>query len=88
MSSFSKKVFFLTLGIALLIAAGLFYLSRSSGEQPFSYAIGCREIERLYADEERRLGPAFSERAFHDKLLRTGAIPFRFVRRLFGYETK
>jgi uncharacterized protein (DUF885 family) len=53
--------------------------------QPFSYAWGCREIERLYADEERRLGAAFSERAFHDKLLRTGAIPFRFVRRVFGY---
>jgi uncharacterized protein (DUF885 family) len=53
--------------------------------QPFSYAVGAREIERLYADEERRLGPAFSERAFHDKLLRCGAIPFRFVRRLFGY---
>jgi uncharacterized protein (DUF885 family) len=52
--------------------------------QPFSYAWGCREIERLYADEERRLGPAFSEREFHDKLLRCGAIPFRFVRRLFG----
>jgi hypothetical protein len=39
MSSFSKKVFFLTLGIALLLAAGLYFLSRSSGEQPFSYAI-------------------------------------------------
>ena len=37
------------------------------------------------ADEERRLGPAFSEREFHDKLLRCGAVPFRFVRRLFGY---
>jgi len=57
-----------------------------SATQPFSYAVGCREIERLYADEERRLGAAFDERAFHDKLLATGAIPFRFVRRIFGYE--
>jgi uncharacterized protein (DUF885 family) len=56
-----------------------------SATQPFSYAVGCREIERLYADEERRLGAAFDERAFHDKLLATGAIPFRFVRRIFGY---
>ncbi len=39
MSSFSKKVFFLTLGTALLLAGGLFLLSRSSGEPPFSYAI-------------------------------------------------
>jgi hypothetical protein len=39
MSSFSKRVFFLTLGIAFLLIAGLYFLSRSSGEQPFSYAI-------------------------------------------------
>ena len=39
MSSFSKKVFFLTLGISLLLMAGLYFLSRSSGEQPFTYAI-------------------------------------------------
>jgi hypothetical protein len=39
MSSFSKRVFFLTLGIALLILVGLYLLSGSSGEQPFSYAI-------------------------------------------------
>jgi uncharacterized protein (DUF885 family) len=56
-----------------------------SATQPFSYAVGCREIERLYADEQARLGAAFDERAFHDKLLSTGAIPFRFVRRIFGY---
>jgi hypothetical protein len=56
--------------------------------QPFSYAWGCREIERLYADEERRLGAAFDERAFHDKLLLTGAVPFRFVRRIFGHADK
>jgi uncharacterized protein (DUF885 family) len=57
-----------------------------SPTQPFSYAWGCREIERLYADEAARLGPAFDERAFHDKLLSCGAIAFPFVRRLFGYE--
>jgi len=39
MSSFSKKVFLLTLGIAVLLLAGLYFLSRSSGEQPFTYAI-------------------------------------------------
>ena len=46
---------------------------------------GRREILRLYADEEARLGAAFDERAFHDRLLRCGAIPFPLVRRLFGY---
>ncbi len=53
--------------------------------QPFSYAWGWREILRLRADEEARLGERFSERAFHDRLLRCGPIPFPFVRRLFGY---
>jgi uncharacterized protein (DUF885 family) len=56
-----------------------------SPTQPFSYAFGWREILALRADEERRLGERFSEREFHDRLLRCGPIPFRFVRRLFGY---
>ncbi len=56
--------------------------------QPFGYAWGRREIERLRGDEERRLGPAFSERAFHDRLLRCGPVPFPFVRRLFGYDVE
>ena len=57
----------------------------SSPTQPFSYAWGWREILRLRSDEERRLGERFSEREFHDRLLRCGPIPFPFVRRLFGY---
>jgi uncharacterized protein (DUF885 family) len=57
-----------------------------SPTQPFSYAWGRREILALRADEERRLGERFSEREFHDRLLRCGPVPFRFVRRLFGYE--
>ncbi len=56
-----------------------------SPTQPFSYAVGWREILALRADEERRLGPRFDEREFHDRLLRCGPVPFRFVRRLFGY---
>ncbi len=59
----------------------------SSPTQPFAYAWGAGEIERLRADAVARLGPAFSEREFHDRLLRCGPIPFRFVRRLFGYRT-
>ena len=60
----------------------------SAPTQPFSYAFGWREIEALRADEERRLGERFSEREFHDRLLRCGPIPMRFVRRLFGYGTE
>ncbi len=56
-----------------------------SPTQPFSYAWGWREILRLRADEEARLGERFSEREFHDRLLSCGPVPFRFVRRLFGY---
>ena len=53
--------------------------------QPFAYAFGWREILALRADEERRLGPRFDEREFHDRLLRCGPVPMPFVRRLFGY---
>ena len=56
----------------------------SSPGQPLCYAVGRREVLRLRAEEEARLGPRFDERAFHDRLLRCGPIPFRFVRRLFG----
>jgi uncharacterized protein (DUF885 family) len=52
--------------------------------QPLSYAVGRREVWRLRADEEARLGERFDEREFHDRLLRCGPIPFRFVRQVFG----
>ena len=54
--------------------------------QPLCYAVGRREVLRLRAEEEARLGPRFDERAFHDRLLRCGPIPFRFVRALFAAE--
>ncbi|HEU4394073.1 MAG TPA: DUF885 domain-containing protein [Planctomycetota bacterium] len=52
--------------------------------QPLCYAVGRREVLRLRAEEEARLGQRFDERAFHDRLLRCGPIPFRFVRQLFA----
>jgi len=55
----------------------------TSPGQPLSYAVGFREILALRASEEERLGARFDERAFHDRLLRCGPIPFRFVRRIF-----
>ena len=58
---------------------------RGSPTQPFSYAWGWREILRLREEEVRRLGEAFDERAFHDRLLKCGPVPFPFLRRLMGY---
>jgi uncharacterized protein (DUF885 family) len=56
----------------------------TSPGQPFTYAWGCREILGLRAAEEARLGARFDERDFHDRLLRCGPVPFRFVRRLLA----
>ena len=47
-----------------------------------SYLLGKVLILGLRADEQRRLGDAFSMRAFHDALLRNGSIPVSFHRRL------
>jgi uncharacterized protein (DUF885 family) len=51
-----------------------------------SYLLGKVLLLRLRADERRRLGPAFSLRAFHDALLYSGSIPVAFHRRLLGGE--
>jgi uncharacterized protein (DUF885 family) len=46
-----------------------------------SYLLGKVLLLQLRADEQRRLGPAFSLRAFHDALLRNASIPISFHRR-------
>ncbi len=51
-----------------------------------SYLLGRELILRLRADEQRRLGAAFSLRAFHDALLWSGSIPVSFHRRLLAGE--
>ncbi|WP_370324109.1 DUF885 family protein [Euzebya sp.] len=43
--------------------------------QACAYALGRLEIQRLRADAERRLGPAFDLRAFHDVVLGQGSVP-------------
>ncbi len=48
----------------------------------FSYLLGKVLLLQLRADEQRRLGPAFSLRDFHDGLMRAGSIPISFHRRL------
>ena len=48
-----------------------------------SYLYGRLLIERLKADVEARMGPAFSPRFFHDTLLYGGSMPVTYARRLF-----
>jgi uncharacterized protein (DUF885 family) len=47
-----------------------------------SYLLGKVLLLQLRADEQRRLGSAFSLRDFHDALLRAGTMPISFQRRL------
>ncbi len=49
---------------------------------PLSYLLGRTLLLGLRADEQRRLGDAFSLKAFHDTLLRNGSLPISFHRRL------
>jgi uncharacterized protein (DUF885 family) len=53
---------------------------------PMSYLLGRTLLLGLRADEQRRLGPAFSIRGFHDTLLRNGSLPISFHRRLLAGE--
>ena len=46
-----------------------------------SYLLGKVLLLKLRDDEQRRLGPAFSLRDFHDVLLRGGSLPISFHRR-------
>ena len=48
----------------------------------FSYLLGKVLLLGLRADEQARLGGAFSLRDFHDTLLRNGSLPISFHRRL------
>jgi uncharacterized protein (DUF885 family) len=51
---------------------------------PLSYLLGRTLLLGLRADEQRRLGDAFSLKSFHDTLLRNGSIPISFQRRLLA----
>jgi uncharacterized protein (DUF885 family) len=48
--------------------------------QATAYMIGRLEIERLRADAERRLGPRFDLRHFHDRVLENGSVPLPMLR--------
>ena len=49
-----------------------------------SYLLGKVLLLGLRADEQRRLGAAFSLRDFHDALLRNGSLPISFHRRILA----
>jgi hypothetical protein len=49
--------------------------------QPFSYLVGCLELERLRAASQARLGEAFRLRRFHDRVLSYGHMPPTLVAR-------
>jgi uncharacterized protein (DUF885 family) len=53
---------------------------------PLSYLLGRTLLLQLRADEQRRLGDAFSLKAFHDALMRNGSLPISFHRRLLAGE--
>jgi uncharacterized protein (DUF885 family) len=48
--------------------------------QALAYKLGELEIRRLRAEAERRLGPRFDIRAFHDAVLRNGAVALPVLR--------
>ena len=48
------------------------------------YWLGTEGIHRLRADRQRALGPRFSQRAFHDRLLSYGAIPVPMIAALMA----
>lgn len=49
-----------------------------------SYLYGRHMIDMLRGQVERRMGPAFTVRFFHDTLLQGGTLPVAFARRLFA----
>jgi uncharacterized protein (DUF885 family) len=49
-----------------------------------SYLLGKVLLLQLRADEQRRLGDAFSLKAFHDALLQAGSVPVSYHRRLLA----
>jgi uncharacterized protein (DUF885 family) len=53
---------------------------------PMSYLLGRTLLLQLRADEQERLGTAFSLKGFHDTLLRNGSLPISFHRRLLAGE--
>jgi uncharacterized protein (DUF885 family) len=48
--------------------------------QAVGYMVGALEIRRLREETERRLGPRFDVRRFHDRVLEDGLVPMGALR--------
>lgn len=50
--------------------------------QALAYMVGCIELKKLRREAESTLGAKFDQRAFHDEVLRHGAVPLPVLRRV------
>ena len=50
--------------------------------QACAYKVGMMEMMEIRADAEKRLGERFDVKAFHDVVLRNGAMPLAILRRV------
>jgi uncharacterized protein (DUF885 family) len=48
--------------------------------QAVGYMVGALEIQRLRSEAEKRLGPRFDVRRFHDRVLEDGTVPMTVLR--------
>jgi uncharacterized protein (DUF885 family) len=63
-------------------AAGKWVRAQLSSAQLPTYFVGAQEHFDLRAAMEKKLGPAFNLKAYHDQVLSYGAPPVRYVREL------
>jgi len=61
-------------------AAGKWVRAQLSSAQLSTYFVGYQEHSDMRAEAERRLGPRFDLKAYHDSVLSYGSPPVRFVR--------
>jgi uncharacterized protein (DUF885 family) len=84
--SFDEAVKILTEQVHLERPLALSEVKRytQSPTQPLSYLIGREQIFALREREKKRLGDAFSLKAFHTELLSHGTIPVGLIERELG----
>ena len=61
-------------------AAGKWVRAQLSSTQLSTYFVGVTEHNAIRAEAERRAGPAFALKTYHDKVLSYGSAPARYVR--------
>lgn len=82
---FDEAVDFLVAQTGFELPAAVAEVKRYTGTPTYqlSYLYGRHMIDRLRGEVERRMGPAFSPKFFHDTLLYGGTMPVSFASRLF-----